>query len=44
MEAEDYYSTDNLQMAVCSYKNAITYAKQHKFQNDEALVSSFAVI
>lgn len=39
MQAEEHYSNGDLQSAAESYKNAISFAKQHKFLNDESLVS-----
>jgi hypothetical protein len=40
MQAEEHYSNGNLQSAAESYKAAISFAKLHKFLNDESLVSS----
>ncbi|KAL3769620.1 hypothetical protein ACHAWO_011566 [Cyclotella atomus] len=40
MQAEDNYSNGNLQSARYFYSSAISCAKQHRFLNDESLVSN----
>lgn len=40
MQAEDNYSNGNLQPARDLYSSAISFAKQHRFLNDESLVSN----
>eukprot|EP00804_Cyclotella_cryptica_P022678 CCRYP_012490-RA/>CCRYP_012490-RA protein AED:0.01 eAED:0.01 QI:3534/1/1/1/0/0/2/307/302 len=42
LEAEEHYSIGRFEDAQLSYKNAITFARSHKFVNDEALACELA--
>jgi hypothetical protein len=44
LDAESSYSNGNMELARVLYDNAISSARQHKFQNEEALAYELAAI
>jgi ATP-dependent RNA helicase DDX31/DBP7 len=44
LDAENYYSNGNMELAQVSYDNAISSARQHKFLHEEALAYELAAI